>query len=127
MRLLADLHRHLAEHPAAPVPAGLRAELLRALAAIDQGADLRAAFGNGDHARGRAALRRAAELAAPDASPWLQAGALEGRLRAFLRVWPRIQSGSRAPADEVEQALAVALACGDWPTTQRRLYELLRH
>lgn len=127
MRLLSALHQHLAQHPAEPIPADLRVELLRALAAIDGGADLRAAFGNGDHARGRAALRRAAELAAPEATPWLQAGALESRLRAFLRVWPRIQSGGRAPADEIEQALAVALACGDWPTTQRRLYELLRH
>lgn len=127
MRLLTALRQHLAERADEPIPADLRAGLLRALDAIEGGAEPRQAFGNGDHARGLAALRRAAELAAPGASPWTAAGALEIRVGAFLRVLPRIESGAREPSDEIEAALAVAFACADWPTTRRRLYEALRH
>lgn len=127
MKLLAALRQHLAEHHDEPVPADLRAGLLRALDAIQSGADVRQAFGNGDHARGLAALRRAAELAAPGASPWVAAQALEIRVRAFRdRAWPRIRAGARGPVDEIEAALVAAFDCDDWPTSARRLYEHLR-
>lgn len=127
MRLLTALRRHLTERADEPVPADLRVELLRALDAIEGGADVRQAFGSGDHARGLAALRRAAELAAPGASPWVAAQALEIRVRPFVaRAWPRIQSGAREPIDEIEAALAAAFECDDWPTSARRLYEHLR-
>ena len=127
MRVLADLRDHLRQRADRPLPPALVADLRRALDAIETGVELRVAFGNGDHHRGLSALTRAAELVKPGAGAWARAGALAEALRRFRTMaWPRIRCGAREPVGELETALAAALQCYPWPTSQRQLYRLLQ-
>lgn len=127
MRTLSLLAEHLRACPSEPLPPQLAADLRQALTAIEAGAEPGTAFQNGDRHRGLSALHRAAELLAPAAGAWGRAGALAVALAHFRSTaWPRIRSGAREPSSELEAALSVASECGDWPGSQRRLYEALR-
>lgn len=101
------------------LPAPLAMDLRRALDTYDAGVDLMAALSNGDHHRGRSALRRAAELLDPSGGTWHRAGVLAAAVK-------RVSARNWKPRTAAEQMIGMALECGPVPMTQRRLYEAIR-
>lgn len=118
MRLLAELHDHLYRRPDAPLPAHLVAAVRRALDRYADGCTLAQAFETGDRRRRDSALRRAAELLAPDRGTWTQAGLV-------LQAVTRFRDAKREPRTPAEEVFLVAIAEG-CPGTQRQIYTILR-
>lgn len=73
------------------------------------------------------ALLAAAALLDTGAGAWHTAGRLAKAIRFHqVRIAPRLRRDPAAEIGELDQAIRRALAAGRCPTTQRRLYDLIR-
>jgi hypothetical protein len=79
-------------------------------------------------ARNAALLEAASYLGADGATEWVVAERLEGAVQRFQRsMWPRIKCGAIFPMTPSDKALKKAfLSRVRIPTTQRRLWDLIR-
>lgn len=112
---LAELARHLARRPRAPVPAALAAAALPALRRLDGGA-----------ARRDAALRAIARALDPDGRPWTQAGEVERALNRRERERTRARlMGTPCPRSALDELLDSALDAARPCRSQRGIYGVL--